>query len=190
MLHKCIYKGGSLCQRHGGSGSLKHSTAYRHPYQSSTELGVVKGITASKQDNGVTVPGTALESWFNEDAAERALLQEYSGVVNSVDIVKKSLYDFDVTSIEGIDKLLYLLPILDNRVVELVSQELWPGYPIDDNFDHKKVRLEIKGFLLDFIYGFEEKFNTSGTGFADGFSEQDNEQAGVTDPGPVPDPVG
>ncbi len=186
MLKKCIHKGGTDCLKAGGNGSWKHASTYVHKYPNTQELG--PGEPSNRQDSGHSVLSKSLESWFNDEVAEKALSQNVSTMVDSVSMVKKSLYDFNINTIEGVDKIIYLLPIADDKVIELVAQELWPGYPIDENIDHKKLRYEIKGFLLDLLYEYEERFNATGeTVFDKPEATEEPEQAGADTDGDVPD---
>lgn len=181
-LSKCVYGGGAGCVRHGGSGSLKHGSAFSHRFEEDSSL------QKSNVDAGRTHTIKALEAWFDDSVAEEVLKSSVPDLVNTVDVVRKSLYDFDVQSIEGIDKIIYLLPVLDEEVVKFVAKEVWPGLPVDeDTFDAKKTRIELKWFLMDFIHEFEARFNTTGTGLAQEPAGQDGAQepapeAGVEQP--------
>lgn len=94
-----------------------------------------------------------LEKHFDDDLAEQMLgLHLGDGTVSSLDLLSKSIYDFDLETDEGIEKLLTLLPVLDPEIVLQIVQEIWPGYP-PENFEVHRFRLEIKGYLLDYLYG-------------------------------------
>jgi hypothetical protein len=156
-LEQCKYSGGQRCSLHGGSGTLMHKSGYVHPYPHSREL-AKSSVKVSSGDSNTSSCLKSLESWFDDEVAERALMQSPEPSVSVGSLIKKSLYDFDVSSIEGIDKMLYLLSIVDEDVLKLVTQEIWPGYPVDEEFDSKKARIQIKGFLLDFVTFFEDRF--------------------------------
>ncbi len=160
-FNKCIYGGGTACTKQGGSGSHVHKSAYVHQIPSSIEL-FQDGLpeTTTPLDNGITKSDDDLSYWFDDQVALKSLSQDVPGAVVSRSI-SKSLYDFDINTLEGIQKIVYLLPILDVEVVKLISQELWPGYPVDtEGFDYKRVRMEIKGFLLDFLNDTNQKPET------------------------------
>ena len=92
-----------------------------------------------------------LEDVFDEDVADMLLdLPLGAKSVSSMDLISKSFYDFDLETEEGIEKLLTLLPVLDPEIVSQIVKEVWPGYP-DQNFDVKRFRLELKGYLLDHL---------------------------------------
>lgn len=61
-----------------------------------------------------------------------------------------SLYNFDLQSVEGIDRILALLPILDEDIVKAVYQEVFPGYPMD-SIAPRMARIELRGFFMDFL---------------------------------------
>lgn len=61
-----------------------------------------------------------------------------------------SLYNFDLQSAEGVDRLVALLPILDEDIVKAVYQECFPGYPLD-SIAPRMARIELRGFFMDFL---------------------------------------
>lgn len=65
--------------------------------------------------------------------------------------LNKSFFDFDLKSPEGIYSFLTVLPIASDELVMQAVQEVWPGSPVDDSFDLKQARLELRGFLLDHL---------------------------------------
>jgi len=92
------------------------------------------------------------ESLF-DDAAE-SLLNIHVGDLH--DPIEKSFYDFDVKTPEGIQKLLVLLPIMEDDLVYQVVADIWPGYP-KEHFNITRSRLEIRGYLLDYLRSTEEE---------------------------------
>ena len=150
----CTHGGNDSCRKQGGSGSLKHASSYTHPYPTLAEAGEPIGdyIEPVQKSEPRTVDFD-LGTFFDDELAETYLNAEVQSIVDPEDIVKKSLYDFDLTSTEGIDRLLALLPILDEDIVKIIVQEIWPGYPVEEEFDPKIHRAEIKGFLLDYLEG-------------------------------------
>lgn len=83
-----------------------------------------------------------LEDSFNEDL--------YSQILDVPNVVAKSLYDFDLSSVDGVLKLLNLLPVMDPDILEDILRYIWPGYSPEDT-DPGMMRAEIKGFLLDYL---------------------------------------
>lgn len=71
-------------------------------------------------------------------------------VVYPIDIVKKSFYEFDLQSIEGITSFLTVLPITSDELLMQACSDVFPGYIID-NFDVKLARLELRGYFLDYL---------------------------------------
>jgi hypothetical protein len=90
-----------------------------------------------------------LEDSFDNDEAEKRLNLSISPVVHTVDYVRKSMYDFDLDTPEGIAKLMTLLPIMDPEILTDIMAEIWPQYPSD--IDARRHRAEIRGFCLDWI---------------------------------------
>lgn len=66
------------------------------------------------------------------------------------DIVKKSFYEFDLNSVDGITSFLTVLPITSDELLMQACSEVFPGYNTDE-FDVKLARLELRGYFLDFL---------------------------------------
>lgn len=64
--------------------------------------------------------------------------------------LNKSFFDFDLKTPEGIYSFLTVLPIAADELLMQAVQEVWPGSPVD-NFDLIRARLELKGYLLDYL---------------------------------------
>ncbi len=95
-----------------------------------------------------------LPDFFNDDQAVEVLELHVGEVVSSSNLLLKSMYEFDLDSEDGVERLLSLLPILDPEIIKTIMQEIWSGYPVDSlNFDNSLARAEIKGYLLDFLDG-------------------------------------
>jgi hypothetical protein len=110
---------------------------------------------------------SGLEEFFDEDLSKSVLGVSFDEVVCAIDVVKKSLYDFDLESTEGVTKLLELLPIMDPEILRDIAGEIWPGYPTQDA-DAKLLRLEIKGYLMDYLDGYgQEEAATAPEGLAE-----------------------
>lgn len=157
-LEKCIYKGGLACRRQGGDGSLQHSSEYTHPFPTVKELGEPleePPQPINKASRVVNVPD--LNLMFDEDLAKSVLQLPFAEALEAEDVIK-SLYDFDLTSDEGVNKLMELLPIMDPDILSDVMEEIWPGYVVDD-LPPDLMRAEIKGYLMDYLreYGEEAK---------------------------------
>lgn len=175
MLSRCLLKGGAACQRQGGSGMCFHTEGYVHPFES----GFDGSNAISSADSSIVDTIKGLDDWFGDpDLVVKVLNHTVDQAINTVSEVRKSLFDFDVNTYEGAQKVLHLLPILDEDVVKLLMQELWPGYPTnDESFDHKRARLQIKGFLLDEIQRLsEESIAGSGSTVFDAPEGNENDQ--------------
>ena len=110
------------------------------------ETPVVKGAIR-------TVP-LFLYSTLSEEDATAILDTEVSQRESPSQFLFKSMFDFDVSTTEGIDRLLYLITVLDAEIVKLVVTEIWPGYPVEsEGFSAEFARMQIKGFLLDVLEG-------------------------------------
>jgi len=96
----------------------------------------------------------ALESEFDDDAAISMLGITFNkGVSKSItdsEMLRKSFFDFDLISEEGLQKLLNLLPVLDYEIVKDVVESMWPAYPTD-GLNPATTRMELKGFILDYL---------------------------------------
>lgn len=90
-----------------------------------------------------------LEDSFDNNRAEEMLNLSVGRITHSSDLVRKSMYDFDLETPEGIEKLMALLPIMDPEILKDIMTEIWPGYPTD--IDARRHRLEIKGYLKDYL---------------------------------------
>lgn len=93
------------------------------------------------------IPG--LEDSFDNEKAEQLLETAIGKITYTSEILKKSMYDFDLESPEGIEKLMALLPIMDPEILVDIMGEIWPGYPTE--VDARRHRLEIKGYLKDYL---------------------------------------
>ena len=72
--------------------------------------------------------------------------------------LSKSLYYFEFETKHGIDRLLELLPIMDRDVLQEVYTYIWPGYSMDaERWNERIARLEIRGYLLDFVKYFDKE---------------------------------
>lgn len=151
----CRYGGGHLCKRQGGAGSVVHSSGYVHPRPTLEEVGKAIGDPVEPLTKGpAEIVPAGLDGFFNEDSASAALGVAFSEAVNVTALIKGSLYDFDLTSEEGVTRLMELLPIIDRDILKEITQEIWPGYPVnDETFDDKFARNEIRGYLLDYLDG-------------------------------------
>jgi hypothetical protein len=96
-----------------------------------------------------------LEDSFDNEGAERMLGLYVGKVTTTSDLVRKAMYDFDLDTPEGIDKLMSLLPIMDPEILKDIMTEIWPGYPTD--IDARRHRMEIKGYLKDYLESYDEQ---------------------------------
>jgi hypothetical protein len=96
-----------------------------------------------------------LEDSFDNDSAEKMLELSVGRLTHTSDLVRKSMYDFDLTTPEGIEKLMSLLPIMDSSIVKDIMSEIWPGYSPDS--DSASQKMEIKGYLKDYLESYDEQ---------------------------------
>lgn len=153
MLYKCIYGGGSSCTKQGGDGSLQHGAVYTHPYPSIEEVGEPIGDFIYKSSESLIEHSFILNDFvvdFDEDEATSVLSLELSKGIDVNDLLK-SLYDFDLDTSEGVQKLLSLVPVLDSVILVDLMEKIWPGYAVESE-DPELLRAEIRGFLLDFLF--------------------------------------
>lgn len=101
-----------------------------------------------------TIYSKELEQDFDDDLAKSLLSVSLDKGVNPREVVSKSLYNIDLESVQGVSRLLELLPILDPEIVKEVYQEIFPGYPTDDLSD-RVAKTELKGYLLDYLHDQE-----------------------------------
>lgn len=96
----------------------------------------------------------ALPDFFDDAAASEVLGLSVDDLVGARSFIMKSMYDFDLDSEDGVNRLLELLPILDPEIVKTVVQEIWPGYPVDSTtYDNTLSRAKVRGYLLDYLNG-------------------------------------
>ncbi len=96
-----------------------------------------------------------LEDSFDNDRAEEMLNLSIGRITHTSELVRKSMYDFDLDTPDGIAKLMALLPIMDPEILKDIMTELWPGYPTD--IDARRHRLEIKGYLKDYLDSYDQE---------------------------------
>jgi len=116
-----------------------------------------------------------LEDSFDNDAAEKMLNLSVGRITTTRELVRKSMYDFDLETPEGIEKLMALLPIMDPEILKDIMGEIWPGYPTD--IDARRHRLEIKGYLKDYLESYDTQDAAQQLGSDQGQGE-DREVAG------------
>lgn len=155
MLRKCIYGGGGDCSRQGGDGSLRHRDGYVHPYPTVEEAGHPLGEFVKSQSSEQTHSLADFSIDFDEDASTQILSLEISKSIIDVEDLIKSLYEFDLESEEGIQKLLELLPVLDPEIVVELVEKIWPGYVVEEA-DPDLLRAEVQGYLLDYLGDADE----------------------------------
>lgn len=132
----------------------------------------------------IVLPG--LESSFDNDKAEAMLNVSVGRITTTRQLVRKSMYDFDLETPEGIEKLMALIPIMDPDILKDIMGEIWPGYPTD--VDARRHRLEIKGYLKDYLESYDQEDATQQLGSGEGQGEateapgQEPAQAGSVAP--------
>jgi hypothetical protein len=150
MLRKCLHEGGANCTRQGGDGSLQHTAEYVHPYPTVAETGHPVGDFVQKAHTKEETYSIAdFTIGFDEDNTSAIMSLEISKGID-VEELLKSLYEFDLETEEGIQKLLGLLPVLDPTIVVEMVEKIWPGYVVE-NAEPELLRAEVKGYLLDYL---------------------------------------
>jgi hypothetical protein len=151
MLRKCIYGGGDSCSRQGGDGSLQHGNTFVHRYPTIEEAGRPVGSFVKSANPADETPQSIADFTiaFDEDNTSAIMSLVLSKSIDVEELIK-SLYDFDLETEEGIEKLLELLPIMDPDIVVEMVEKIWPGYTVDQA-DPDLLRAEIKGYLLDYL---------------------------------------
>lgn len=125
-----------------------------------------------------------LEDSFDNDRAEEMLNLSLGRMTKTSELIRKSMYDFDLDTPEGIEKLMALLPIMDPEILKDIMGELWPGYPTD--IDARRHRLEIKGYLKDYLESYDEEDDAEQLQGV----ELGGPEAGAQDPAQGPDAQG
>lgn len=175
MLSKCKFGGGHSCKRQGGDGSSFHKSIYVHPFTSTVEIDkVADGFIVKSSD--VVVPLTILEDNFDDDFAKSILSSEIFEAVMATDIVRKAMYDIDVDSVDGITRILSLLPILDPEIMKLIYQECFPGYD-PSALSPRMMRIELRGYLTDMLEQANEYGETENTETVPGDDSAESETA-------------
>lgn len=124
------------------------------------------------------LPG--LEESFDNERAEELLSLAVGKVTYTSDILKKSMYDFDLETPEGIERLMALLPIMDPDILKEIITTIWPGYPTD--VDARRHRLEIKGYLKDYLESMDDEENAGEQLEGAGSEESQGAFGGVEEP--------
>lgn len=91
-----------------------------------------------------------LEADFDDDLAKSLLDLSIEKTQHPDDILIKSVYNFDLESPDGVDRLLELLPIIDFEILKEVYQDIFPGYPLD-TLNPRMARIELKGYFMDYL---------------------------------------
>jgi hypothetical protein len=87
------------------------------------------------------------KEFMDPEKAESLLNVSIGKTINHTNLLK-SFYNFDFSTPEGVISFIGLIPILDESIIKQAAAELWPG-SVDDNFDVKRARFEIRGYLAD-----------------------------------------
>lgn len=161
MLSKCKFGGGHGCKRQGGDGSSFHKSTYCHAHTSTREFDRVADGFIVKSSN-VVVPLSDLEDSFDDEVAKSTLSAEIFSIVLPKDVISKALYDIDVNSVDGITRVLSLLPILDPEILKMIYQECFPGYD-PEALSPRMMRIELRGYLTDVLQETIENGETQGT---------------------------
>lgn len=102
-----------------------------------------------------TVSLEGIEDSFDNDQGEALLSLSVGRITHTSELLRKSMYDFDLETPEGIEKLMGLLPIMDPEILKDIMTEIWPGYPTE--LDARRHRMEIKGYLKDYLESYDSE---------------------------------
>lgn len=157
-FNTCIHGGGHNCRKQGGTGDLVHGPNYMHKHPHALEY----GSTFVDIGQLPQIPATlskSLDAYFEDEDVALELLQTGS------EPMSKALYHFDLNDIEGIYRILELLPVLDDEVVRDVYSVVFPNYPVDDDehFNLRMARIELRGFFMDYLANYGEIETTEDT---------------------------
>lgn len=97
-----------------------------------------------------------LEADFDDDLAKSLLDLSLDKMHHPDDVIIKSVYNFDLVSSDGVNRLLELLPIIDFEILKEVYQDIFPGYPVD-TLTPRTARLELKGYFMDYLDGVKSQ---------------------------------
>lgn len=125
----------------------------------------------------MTIILNELEDSFDNDSAEEMLNLSVGSFTHTSDLIRKSIYDFDLQTPEGIEKLMALLPIMDPDILKDITTEIWTGYETDA--DPRRLRFEIKGFLKDYLDSYDQEKRKD---------QDDSKSAKVSDEEPSSEP--
>lgn len=93
------------------------------------------------------IPETVQKSMLDTHEIVSLLM---SGSLVSASSLEKSLYNFDLTSLEGIKNTIQALPIMELQIVQQIAQSIWPG--LDTlSIDPTDLKQQITGYLLDVL---------------------------------------
>jgi hypothetical protein len=106
-------------------------------------------VTSLKQEISKSIELPELTTTYDADALT-VLSTGFDTSVDSVGLVAKSLYSFDVETPEGVMKILELIPVLDADIIRALAGKIWPGYPTADR-DINLLRDEVRGYLMDLL---------------------------------------
>lgn len=119
-----------------------------------------------------------LEDSFDNDQAEALLSLSLGQITYTSELLRKSMYDFDLETPEGIEKLMALLPIIDPEILKDIMTEIWPGYPTELN--PRQHRMEIKGYLKDYLESYDSEDEVEQHEGPEGLEETSGEVPGNT----------
>jgi len=118
---------------------------------------------------------------FNNALAEEVLDLSVHDMVSPQNLMYKSMYEFNLDTPEGINRLLSLLPVLDPEIIKTTTQEIWPAAPVADlEFDANMARAEVRGYLLDLLEDHGEQAGQEG--------QEGDEPTGEPSPPVSPEP--
>lgn len=177
-MRRCVYNGKEDCIKQGGTGSFVHPNGYIHNFPTIKETGEPVSYNKSYETNpeqldaAENLPG--LIKSFDEEKSTELLNAMVNPFIDTVGLVKKSIYDFDLETDDGITKILELLPIMDFQVVQDIAGEIWPGYPTQDA-NPELLKMEVRGYLIDYLYDGHGRRRSGDSGVSEGMGTETEE---------------
>ncbi len=126
-----------------------------------TKSGLTKKVLFVSPDNQRLAFGPVSLDLYDEHADPEALAKSLASlkptqeleILNNVHtkiVFHKSLYNFDLSSLEGIKNTLQTLPVMSTELVQQIAQSIWSGLDVT-TYTPKDLKTQIRGYLLDVL---------------------------------------
>ncbi len=186
---KCIHGGGNNCRKYGGTGETVHGPNYLHKHLDAQEFETPPNLGRLPPTH-LTLSKN-LDYYFEDEQLAVDILS------TAYDSISKALYHFNFDEIDGIERVVELLPVLDDQIVRDIYSTVFPNYPSndDEHFNLRMARLELRGFFIDYMVTNGQSENTEeypedtvgkeaiDSGFSDETRIQSPEGEGIDEPG-------